>query len=193
MRKGDESYFVEAEAARALGKTRSPSAYDALIDALGRDSHQDVIRAAAMDGLAELRDERGLEVAKEWAAYGKPQPVRSFAVGAAAKLGEERKDTVEYLSDFLYDPWLRVRLRTLDALESLGDAKAIARVSAMIDRELDRRVRRRAKEVIDSLRTGSKGKGEVKKLQDEIDKLQEQNKTLTDRLDKLEAKARQAS
>ena len=193
LQKGDESYFVEAEAARALGKTRSPSAYDALIDALGRDSHQDVIRAAAMDGLAELRDERGLEVAKEWAAYGKPQPVRSSAVGAAAKLGEERKDTVEYLSDFLYDPWLRVRLRTLDALESLGDAKAIARVSAMIDRELDGRVRRRAKEVIDSLRTGSKGKGEVKKLQDEIDKLQEQNKTLMDRLDKLEAKARQAS
>ena len=55
----DESYLVEAEAARALGRTRQAAAFDVLVDLLERPSWADVVRAGAIDGLAALRDERG--------------------------------------------------------------------------------------------------------------------------------------
>ena len=48
----DESYLVEAEAARALGKTRQSSAYDVLLDVMDRPSWADVIASGTIDGLA---------------------------------------------------------------------------------------------------------------------------------------------
>ena len=185
---GDDSYYVEAEAARSLGKTRSPKAFDALTGALHKASYQEVVRTGIMDGLAELKDPRGLDIAREWAQYGKPQPGRAAALGAAAKLGEERKDNIEYLADFLYDPWLRVRIRAIDALEALGDWKAVGPLEQMINRELDARVRRNAKEAIAGIRDEIKPKQEVKKLQEDVDKLREDNRSLTDRLDKMESR-----
>lgn len=188
LQKGDESYYVEAEAARALGKTRSPKAYDVLIAALEKESYQEVVRSAVMDGLGELKDPRGLEVSRDWSKYGKPQAVRSAALAASAKLGEDRKDTVEFLADYLYDPWLRVRLRAVDALETLGDYKAVPFLQQMIDREMDARVRRSAKEAIASIREEAKPKQEAQKLREDVDKMREENRNLIDRLEKLEAR-----
>ena len=190
LAEGDESYFVEAEAGRSLGKTKAKIAFDGLVKGLERDSINDVVRSAVMDGLAELKDERGLEIAKEWCKYGRSQPVRSFAIWAVSRLGEERKDTVEFLAEYLYDPWLRVRLRAIDALEGLGDWKAIGPLSILTDREMDGRVKRRAKEAIASIREGAKSKEEVVRLREDLDKVHEHNKTLMDRLDRLEAKVK---
>ena len=108
--------------------------------------------------------------------------------GAAAKLGEDQKDNVDYVAGFLYDPWLRVRIRAIDALEALGDWKAVGPLQQMIDRELDARVRRNAKEAIAGIRDEVKPKQEVKKLQEDLDKLREDNRALTDRLDKMESR-----
>ena len=71
---GDDSYFVEAEAATALAKTRTQGAYQAIAAALGRPSYLDVIRSACIGGLAELRDERAVEVALDEAKRGNPPP-----------------------------------------------------------------------------------------------------------------------
>ena len=68
----DESYLVEAEAARALGKTRQPSAFETLIDVSSRPSWADVIAGAAIDGLAALRDERALPHIFAKTRYGNP-------------------------------------------------------------------------------------------------------------------------
>ena len=56
----DDSYLVEAEAARALGRTRQAAALDVLVDLLERPSWFDVVRVGAIDGLAALRDDRAL-------------------------------------------------------------------------------------------------------------------------------------
>src|SRR5262249_13577894 len=53
LESGDASYFVEAEAARSLGATRSPRAFDALAKALGKDSFLDVIRNQCFAGFGE--------------------------------------------------------------------------------------------------------------------------------------------
>src|SRR5690606_14721888 len=61
----DASYLVEAEAARALGKTREQAARTVLRKLLARDSWGEVIRMGALDGLAALRDEQDFPVALE--------------------------------------------------------------------------------------------------------------------------------
>ena len=61
----DASYFVEAESAMSLAKTRSPRAFDALEEAMTRPSYLDVIQSMCLSGMAELRDERGIEIALE--------------------------------------------------------------------------------------------------------------------------------
>ena len=71
--KGDESYFVEAEAVLSLGKTRDERAFAHLTEALKRDSYLEVIRTHAIAGMAELRDERAIDIARDYSAYGRPR------------------------------------------------------------------------------------------------------------------------
>ncbi len=87
----DESYMVEAEAARALGKTRQSSAYDVLIDVMDRPSWADVIAAGSIDGLASLRDDRALPHLYARTRYGHPSRVRRAAALAIPKLSTDRR------------------------------------------------------------------------------------------------------
>ena len=97
----DESYLVEAEAARALGRTRQPAALEVLLDLLGRPSWFDVIRAGAIDGLAALRDDRALPHLNARVRYGQPQRARRAAIMSLPKLASDRKtrETLELLLD----------------------------------------------------------------------------------------------
>jgi len=58
-----QSYGVMDEAAAALGKTKSPKAYDALIKLTDTPSWHNRIAAAGMGGLAELGDKKAFDVA----------------------------------------------------------------------------------------------------------------------------------
>src|SRR5581483_2124028 len=88
-RKGDASYLVEAETFRSLGKPRQYGVYDVLLSGLDRPSHDETIRQAVFDGLQELRDERVVEVALDWARYGRPNRVRDAAIRSLERLGEK--------------------------------------------------------------------------------------------------------
>lgn len=187
---GDKSYYVTMTAAVGLGKTRSKSAYDQLIKALERPSHLEAIRAGALAGLAELKDERALEVARSLTAYGKPQRARESAVGTLAKLGENKPETVvDTMIDLLDDPWLRVRQRATSALGSLKEPRAIPHLTRLVDRELDDRVVRDARIAIKAIRDGRNAPDDVRKLRDDLNKLEEENRALKGRLEKLEKAA----
>ena len=185
---GDESCLVEAEAGKSLGMTRSSKAFDALQKALGKESFQDIVRSMALDGMAELKDERALPIAKGWTKLGKSPQARTAALGAFTKLSEGKPDTVEFVSDLLRDPMLRVRLRAVDALDTLASDKALPELRALESSELDGRVKRRAREVVARIKEGKTRSEEVRKLRDEVERVQEENKELRSRLDKLEAK-----
>jgi aminopeptidase N len=60
---GDQSYGVMDAAAAALGKTKSPKAYDALIKLTNTPSWRSRIQIAGLGGLAELGDKRVFEIA----------------------------------------------------------------------------------------------------------------------------------
>jgi aminopeptidase N len=180
----DASYLVEAEAARALGATRQTSAFDTLVEILDRPSWADVIRAGAIDGLANLRDDRAVPHLTARTRYGVASRGRRAAIMALPKLSSDRK-TREALEDLLdsTDPYLRVDV--VRALGEMGDPKSRGALQRQLDRELDGRVRRRIREVVRDL--GGAGKRESDRLRDEIEALRKEHTELKSRMGKLEA------
>lgn len=180
----DDSYLVESEAARALGRTRQVAAFDTLVDLLERPSWFDVVRAGAIDGLAALRDDRAVPHLSARTRYGHPPRARRAAVMALPKLASDRK-TREAIEQLLEDSNPLLRIDAVRALGDLGDAKARGALRERIEVDLDARVRRRIREVMRDL---AEPKRATEQLRDELEKLQSEHHELKARLAKLEAK-----
>jgi aminopeptidase N len=192
VERGDPSYFVEAEAALALGKTRTPRAGELLRLAAGRESYGDVIRHHAYRGLAEARDDSALGVLFEGARWGRVSQGRRGAVMALAALARgrrdrEARDVRERVELLLADRDFRVQAAAIEALALIGDPAAIPGLRQMVERELDGRLRRRGKEVIRDLENGASVGEDVRRMRDEIGDLRTLATALRERIDKLEA------
>lgn len=184
---GDPSYQVEGEAAKSLGKTRQPEAFDEIVAALERPSWNSVIQQRALEGLGELQGERGLAIALDWTTYGRPQPARALAVGAIEKLGKDHDTAIDRLIDLLEDPWLRVRIRSAQALATLKVERAAAALERMAGRDLDGRAVRAARIALRDIRKPSAGGAETKRLHERLDAIEQENRELKERLERLEA------
>jgi len=192
VEKGDASYFVEAEACLALGKTRFKRAGELLRVAAKRDSFTDVIRQHAYRGLAEARDDSAINLLVDGMRWGRITQGRRAAAGALAQLmrgrrDREARDVRERIELLLFDRDFRVQAAALEALAVIGDPAAVEPLRRMIDRELDGRLRRRGKEVIRDLEEGAPLGEEVHRLRDEIGELRNQVGALRERLDAYEA------
>ena len=188
--KRDASYFVEAFAATAMGKTRSQKAFALLQKALDKESWNDIVRAHVFSGFAELGDERAIPICIEWSKYGKPPYARDAAIEALGKLGQGKKNVRERLLDLIDDKNFHTRMAALDALEALHEAAAIAPLEQLATQDVDGRLKRRATEVTRSIREYLEKPAEIKQLRDELDAMRESNKGLLDRLDRLESKSK---
>jgi aminopeptidase N len=192
VRAGDPSYFVEAEACLALGKTRSPRAPEALRLALERDSYIDVIRQHAYRGLAEARDDSAVPILLEATHYGRVSQGRRAAIHALAQLAQgrqdrEARDVRERAEELLFDPDFRVEQAALEALGVLADARALPALRRAVETNLDGRIRRRGREIIRDLEEGRTREEAVKTLRDEVDRLRGDFAQLRDKLIKIEA------
>ena len=85
----DESYGTIREAARALGLTKSPVAYDALTKLIETPSWRESIKVSALNGLAALEDPRALDLGLRYAAAGNPETVRGAAISVLAATGRQ--------------------------------------------------------------------------------------------------------
>lgn len=181
----DESYLVEAEAARALGKTRQAAAYEVLLDVMARPSWAEVIASGAIDGLAALRDDRALPHLYSRTRYGHPSRLRRAAALAIPKLATDRRAR-EHLEDLLDDADPIVRIDVVRALSDLGDARSRAALRARADVDLDARVRRRIREVVRDLGGERKQNEELKEA---VERLENEARDLRARVAKIEAGA----
>jgi aminopeptidase N len=181
----DESYVVEAEAARALGNTKQPFAFETLLDVIDRRSWADIISVGAIDGLAALRDDRAVPHVLTRLRYGHPARTRRAAVIALPKLSTDRKGR-EALEDLLDDSDPMLRLDVARALGELGDAKSRPALRARLDVDLDPRVRRRLRETLRDL--GQHGARGVEQVKEDLDKLRIEHAELKARMGNLEAR-----
>ena len=193
VERGDPSYFVEAEACLALGKTRTSRAGELLRLAAHRESFTDVIRQHAYRGLAEARDDSALALLVEGLRWGRVTQGRRAAANALAQLvrgrrDREARDVRERIELLLADRDFRVQAAAIEALLVIGDVAAVPALQRMVDRELDGRLRRRGREVIRDLEDGAPVHEELRRLRDEVGELRTLAGTLRERLDQLEAR-----
>ena len=191
---GDRSYYVQMNAAQALGRTLQPPAFEALEAVLGRPAHNDVITAGALTGLGLLRDPRAAEPLLAHTQWGVHQNARRAATVALGTLyayleGPMQVRVRERLEELLDDRWLRVQIAATAALEAAGDAKAVPAVNAAAERALDGRVKRTNRVAARHLAERASSGKETKALRDELEKLQQENRGLADRLTALEARS----
>jgi aminopeptidase N len=129
----DPSYFVIAEAARALGKSNAPQAYDALNKALKMESWADTILAGALGGLGALKDPRAIELMIQYAAPGNRASVRVAAIQALAEVGKGNERVYQALLAAMQDRSLDVVFNTLQAIGELGDPRAIPVLEGLLN------------------------------------------------------------
>jgi aminopeptidase N len=194
VERGDASYFVEAEACLALGRTRVAEAPALLRRAATRPSFTDVIRQHAFRGLAEARDDSALELLMAGTAWGHPSQGRRAAISALATLARGRRDREavrvrELLEELLDDRDFRVQSAAIEGLATLGDPAAMAALERTIGQAGDGRLRRRGREVVRDLGERSAQGEEVARLRDELAELKSQYVTLRDRVGALEPPA----
>jgi aminopeptidase N len=188
---GDPSYFVEANAALALGRTRSPRALAVLPRALERSSFQDVVRSRALDGLGATGDEEALPVVRREFRPDAPFQTRRAALAATARLSEgtlQARAARELLERGLDDRDFRVRIEAAQSLAMLADGRAVAALERALAAELDGRARRRLREAITDLRERGKPQDRVRKLEEEVERLRGDALKLRERVEKVESR-----
>ncbi len=186
----DASYFVEAEAALAIGKTRSKKVYALLTKALEKTSFNEVIRSGAMQGLAELGDDRAIPVLLDWTEYGKPTYAREAAISALGKLGQGNRKVRSRLMDLLEDKNFYARLSAIGALVELHDVAAIPVLQRIASQDVEGRLKGAATTAARAIAEYQEKPAELKELRGEIESLRESNKILLDRIDRLESKSK---
>ncbi len=126
----DQSYAVIRAAAAALGQTKSPTAYDALVKIVDTPSWRDTIRASALSGLAALGDKRAVELGFKYFASENLNGVRAAAVSLLGATGKDDPRTFPLISGALSDSFERRSFGLFngeaEALVALGDERGLA-------------------------------------------------------------------
>jgi aminopeptidase N len=124
----DQSYSVIRSAAIALGLTKSPAAYAALVKLINLPSWRDSIRFAGLAGLAALEDRRALDFGLQYSQGGNPLQVRAAAVALLGSVGRDDKRAFAQIKEVfllgLSKPNFSLAGEAAGALVRLGDPRA---------------------------------------------------------------------
>jgi aminopeptidase N len=194
---GDPSCFVEAEAIKAYAAMRPKDGVAKLTSFLGRESHNEVIREAALAGLGGLGDPAGADVLLAWTARGRPRACRGAALDGLASLVPSVQDValvariVEAAHACLEKSESgRLKARAAETLRALGQqaTPALSALEALADHDPAENVRKEAKEAIERIRSGAPPQVELSRLREELQKVRDENRALRERLDRIDGK-----
>jgi aminopeptidase N len=128
----DSSYRSRAAALQAIGRMKTPHAYDALIAAVNSDSPDGFLRDAALRAFGPLGDDKAVPVLLNWAAPGKDMEARRAAISSLARLQKDNKEITNQIAGYLSELHFPIRLSAIFALGSRGDASAIPALEALL-------------------------------------------------------------
>jgi len=186
----DESYFVESEAATAIGKTKGRQAIPILKKATATDTFQNVVAQGAIAGLKEFAGDKEIaDFLVEKSRYGNYHRVREAATFALGKFADSHA-VIDHLKSLLADKWFRVRINACRALADAELTKAIPDLSRVAEHDLDPRVKRVAEECINIIKDATRKPKEVAQMRDEIDRIKSKNLELLQKVDRLEREFR---
>jgi aminopeptidase N len=133
----DENDYCRAAAARSLGKVHAEGADKLLEELLKVDSHGDVVRAAALEGLGELGGRRAIDLAKQHLPYawgkGGTHKLRQAALNVVVALAGDERETHALLVGLLSDRYHNMRSWAADACGKLKVRSAVATLKTMAE------------------------------------------------------------
>jgi aminopeptidase N len=191
---GDPSYFVEASAAAALGRTGRSSVVADLRKAMRKHSWHDLIATHAADGLAATRDESVVDdllaLALDRRRYWN---CRLTAMRALADLGAARPALApriaEELTRFLEDPDFLICSRVTEPIVALGHEAGVAALRRAAAATPDPRLAQTYLLATEELSTQRKRGEDVDRLRDELEKMRSETKELREEIQKLNGTA----
>ncbi len=130
----DKALRVRIPALGAITQLKAKNTYALLTEAAGMDSPDHAIRSNAMRLFGQLGDDKAVPMLLEWAALGKPLPVRGAAIGALGRLDKSNKDLTKTIVAFLQEPnrAFNFQINVLSALVQRGDKDALPAVEEWI-------------------------------------------------------------
>ena len=186
----DESYFVESEAATAIGKTKLTQAIAMLKKAAATETFQNVVAQGAIAGLKEFPGDKEIaDFLLGKSKYGNHHRVREAATFALGKFADSHA-VFDHLKSLLTDKWFRVRINACRALADAELTKAIPELSWVAEHDLDHRVRRVAEECINIIKEATRKPKEVAQMREELDRVKSKNLELLQKVDRLEREFR---
>ena len=130
--KEDSSYRARAAALQALGRLKAPSALGTLEAAVAADSPDGFLRNAALRAFSSLGDDKAVPLLLEWSSVGKPAESRTAAIYSLARLQKDNKEITKQIASYLTEPRHPIRMASIYALGSRGDASAIPALEALL-------------------------------------------------------------
>jgi aminopeptidase N len=130
--KDDASYRARASALQAVGRLKSPQAYDTLVATVNGESPDGFLRNAALRGLGSLGDDKAVPLLREWAMPGKEIDSRRAAIGSLARLQKDNKEITNQIAGYLNEPRFPIRFAAIFALGARGDASAIPALESLL-------------------------------------------------------------
>jgi len=185
----DESYFVQAAALHALGKTRDARAFDVLRKALEKSTWNGVVESGAAFGLGELGDGRATALLVDATRFGNEEARRRAALSALGRHGEivesERTAAIETIITALDDPIFMVQRQAIHAAERLADRRFLGALDRLSVSASNGRVRRDATEASIRIRESQKVPSQVTSLRTDLDTLREQQRKIQEKIETL--------
>ncbi len=204
--KGDPSYYVEADAIRALGKVGAADLEGKskdkktlkLLESIlkERQGWNEVVRSGAIAALSQFKtSEDALDLVLKYTEAGTPQALRLAAIRALGTISKgQSKPNVERILDRLdtiaSEAFFLTQVSAVSALGTMETSRAIGILQSLADHTPDGRVRRRAQEAVQQVQKAIGKDKAVEKLSQEVDELKKTNQELKSRLEALEAKAK---
>lgn len=187
----DASYFVQSEAATAIGKAKNRQSIPVLKKAVDTASFQNIIAQGAISGLKEFAGDK--EIAAflvQKSSYGNHHRIREASTFALGKFAREVPGVSDHLKTLLVDKWFRVRINACRAIADAEDIKAVPELARTAENDLDHRVRRVADECINLIKEATTKPREVTEMREEIDRIKAKNLELLQKVDRLEREFR---
>ncbi|MEM6450756.1 MAG: M1 family metallopeptidase [Cyanobacteria bacterium P01_D01_bin.105] len=206
VEKGDASYYVEAVAARSLGKIGTASIDGKekekktlkLLDTVlkERAGWNEVVRSGAISGLAQFKTSAAaLDLLLPYTDLGVSQPLRLTAIRAlgAISLGQEKlaiERILERLEALSREAFFLTQVATVGALGQMEVRGAVKILRQLAEHSPDGRVKRRADEAAQRVQKKIGADKALADMQQALDDVKKTNKELKSRLENLEAKAK---
>ncbi|MDF2388293.1 M1 family metallopeptidase [Nostoc ellipsosporum NOK] len=203
---GDPSYYVEAEAATAIGaiaaanleeKPKEEKVIKLLKSVLEEKAGwNEIVRSGAIAGLAELKtSEAALNLVLEYTKLGVAQRLRLSAIRALGKISLSQSPAnleriLERLAELAKETFFLTQMAVIAALGKMETPKASSILRSLADQTPDGRVRRNAEEALANVQKNIGTENALRTLREELDQLKQQNQELISRLENLEAKSK---